>query len=252
MNKTFLALAALVLMVSLDKGNLAMAQEQEVKVAPVDFRACTFRDGKDMKDLEKVAEQFRAYANESDINYAAWIMVPQFHFRSGYDVGWLGAWPDSDAFGISMEKWLTTGRPVADAFNKVVDCTKWHEIGMWAPVTAAQSTPEDGILMISQCSLRDGKSHEDAYQAHIRFGNHMRGLGSMANDWLFYPSMGTQPGEFDYYHATTFYRYSDYGAALELYYNGGGYKELAKLSEASSCSQPDVWDVISVRAFDER
>ncbi len=80
----------------------------------------------------------------------------------------------------------------------------------------------------------------------------MRGLGSMANDWLFYPSMGTQPGGFDYYHATAFYRYSDFGAALELYYNGDGYKELENLRKASSCSQANVWDVISVRAFDER
>ncbi len=54
MNKLFLGLFALVLFVTLDSGNLAMAQENEVKVAPVDSRACTFRDGKGMKDLEKV------------------------------------------------------------------------------------------------------------------------------------------------------------------------------------------------------
>ena len=54
----------------------ALAQDGQVKAAPVDFRACTFRDGKGMKDLDKVSEKFRAYANKNDFNYAAWVLGP--------------------------------------------------------------------------------------------------------------------------------------------------------------------------------
>ena len=36
-------------------GAPALAQEGQVKAAPVDFRACTFMEGKGMKDLEKVS-----------------------------------------------------------------------------------------------------------------------------------------------------------------------------------------------------
>ena len=50
--------------------------------------------------------------------------------------------------------------------------------------------------MISRCSLNEGQSEDDAYRAHVEFGNHMRGLGSMASSWLFYPSLGT--GDVDF------------------------------------------------------
>ena len=107
--------------------------------------------------------------------------------------------------------------------------------------------------MISRCSIKDGKNEADAYQAHIQFGNHMRGLGSMASSWLFYPTMGTGDVDYDYYHAIAFYRYSDLGAAMELYSNGGGYqKELEVLEPVTECQTPIVFDALSVRAFDER
>ena len=84
---------------------IGLAQEGQIKAAPVDFRACTFHEGKGMKDLDQLAEKFRAYANEHDFNYAAWALVPEYANAVPYDFGWLGAWPSSGAFGVSMEKW---------------------------------------------------------------------------------------------------------------------------------------------------
>lgn len=231
----------------------AVAQDAEVNAAPVDFRACTFRDGKGMQDLDKVSEKFRAYANENDFNYAAWILVPEFHTSVPYDVGWLGAWRSSQDFGISMEKWKTSSNGLAEEFDQVMDCGTRHELAMWVPITAAESTPEDGVLMISRCTLNEGKTEADAYRAHIKFGQHMRGLGSLASSWLFYPTIGTGDIDYDYYHAMAFYRYSDMGAAMDLYSNQGGYEAAQKLMHpVSQCQAPIVFDSISVRAFDER
>jgi len=234
-------------------GAPALAQEGQVKAAPVDFRACTFMEGKGMKDLEKVSENFRAYANKHDFDYAAWLLVPEFASAVPYDFGWLGAWPSSEAFGVSMEKWKSTGKELAADFAEVMDCGGRHELAMWVPITAPESSPEEGVLMISRCSLQDGKTEQDAYQAHLAFGSHMRGLGSMASSWLFYPSMGTGDIDYDYYHAAAFYRYSDLGAAMELYSNGGGYQAAQKmLFPVVECQSPIVFDALSVRAFDER
>jgi hypothetical protein len=253
MNKLLFAAVLIVFAAAFSWGQPANAQEGQVKAAPVDFRACTFRDGKGMKDLDKVSEKFRAYANKHDFDYAAWALIPQFQSAVPYDVGWLGAWPSNEAFGVSMEKWMSTGKDVAGEFNSVMDCGSRHELAMWVPVTAADSSPEEGVLMISRCSLRDDNTEADAYQAHIKFGNHMRGLGSMASSWLFYPTMGTGDIDYDYYHAVAFYRYSDMGAAMELYSNGGGYAMANKtVNQVSECSTPIVFDALSVRAFDER
>ena len=89
--------------------------------------------------------------------------------------------------------------------------------------------------MISRCSLLEGKTEQEAYQAHLAFGSHMRGLGSMASSWLFYPSMGTGNLDYDYYHAVAFYRYSDLGAAMELYSNGGGYQTELEVLAPPGC-----------------
>ena len=253
MNKSIFAAVVIFCATAISYGQTANAQEGQVKAAPVDFRACTFHDGKGMKDLDRVAEKFRKYANEHDFNYAAWTLVPQFQSAVPYDIGWLGAWPSNEAFGISMEKWMTTGKELAAEFAEVMDCGSRHELALWVPVTAAESTPEEGVLMISRCSLNEGKSNDDAFQAHIAFGNHMRGLGSMASSWLFYPTMGTASGDFDYYHAVAFYRYSDLGAALELYSNRGGYQVAQDtLETVADCTTPILFDARNVRAFDER
>lgn len=253
MNKLLFTPVVFVVTAALSYGQPANAQDGQVKAAPVDFRACTFRDGKSMKDLDKVAGKFRSYANEHDFNYAAWTLVPQFQNAVPYDIGWLGAWPSNEAFGISMEKWMTTGKDLAAEFDQVMDCGSRHELALWVPVTAADASPEEGVLMISRCALNEGKNENDAYQAHIKFGNYMRGLGSMASSWLFYPTMGTGNVDFDYYHAIAFYRYSDLGAAMELYSNGGGYQmEQEVLAPVADCATPIVFDALSVRAFDER
>ncbi|TDG12721.1 hypothetical protein E2F43_14185 [Seongchinamella unica] len=253
MNKVPAASVAFAFAAMLSYGQAVSAQGGPVKAAPVDFRACSFREGKGMKDLDRISEKFRDYASEHDFNYAAWTLIPQFQSAVPYDIGWLGAWPSNEAFGISMEKWMTTGKELAGEFNEVMDCGSRHELALWVPVTAAESTPEEGVLMISRCALLDGKTNDDAYQAHIAFGNHMRGLGSMASSWLFYPTMGTVSADFDYYHAVAFYRYSDFGAALELYSNGGGYQVAQEtLETVSDCTTPILFDALNVRAFDER
>lgn len=241
---------AAVLAATLTPGVAAIAQEGTVKAAPVEFRACHYRDGKDAGDLDKVIERFRAYADENNFNYAAWTMVPQYQTGVDYDVGWLGAWPSSSAFGISMERWMASGGELAASFDEVLDCSGRHEMALWVPVTAQESTPEDGVLMIARCSLLEGKTTDEAYRAHIAFGNHMRGLGSMASSWLFYPTLGAGAIDYDYYHAMAFFRYSDLGAALDLYANGGGYAERARtVDKVASCMTPMVFDVESVRGF---
>ena len=232
----------------------ALAVEQESKAAPVDFRACNFRSGKGMKDLDKATAKFRAYANKNDIAYSAWTLTPQYHNGAGFDVGWLGAWPDGDAYGVSIEKWRSTGRDVAAEFNEVMDCSGRHELALSLPINAAEGTPEDGVLMFYQCSLHDNMTLNTAYKAHLDAGTVMKGKGSLAVSWMFQPALGAGDAfDFDYYHVVGFSRYSDMGATMEMYANGGGMQAQQKiLGEISSCETPVVFDALSVRARDER
>ncbi len=232
----------------------AMAAQPSAKGAPVDFRACSYRDGKGLNDLKKVEAKFREWANKNSINYSAWTLFPQYHSGADFDVGWLGAWPDGESFGVSMEKWMSSpAAGLRTAFNEVIDCTSRHEMAVSLPINAPEGTPEDGVLMFYQCTLNDGKSLSDAYAAHLDAGQAMKAMGSMAVSWMFQPAVGAGSIDYDYYHVLGFYRYSDLGATMEMYVNGGGQKAQQKILRAvASCQTPVVFDAVSVRARDER
>lgn len=225
----------------------------KAKAAPVDFRACHFRDGKTMADLDKVSAKFRDYANKADTGYAAWTLVPQFETDLDMDVAWMGAWPDSKAFGVSMERWMKEGRALQAEFDQVVDCSGRHIMAASYPINAPDGVPEDGVWLFSACQLKAGTTIAQAYAAHLEAGQVMKAMGSLSTSWMMVPGVGTGPDDPDYYHALAFYRYSDLGASIEMFVNEGGQqKRDSILTKVSSCRNPALFDAVSVRAHDER
>lgn len=231
----------------------ALSADHQPIAAPLDFQACHFLKGKNMKDLDKVSAEFRQYANKNDFAYSAWTLVPQYHSGAGFDVGWLGSWPDGVSYGVSMDKWRTTGRDIQAKFDQVIDCGARHELSLSWPINAPAATPTDGVLLVYECSLDEGKTLEDAYAKHLEWGLAKKGLGFLDNSWMFMPAIGSGDVDYDYRHSVIFYRYSDLGAAMDVYANKGAMQARAKiLGGTSSCKTPIIYDVISVRAFDER
>lgn len=224
-----------------------------VKARPVDFRSCNFREGKGFKDLDPVIQKFRQYANQNDVNYAAWILVPEFQSSNAMDFGWLGAWPDGVGYGVSMEKWKSPGNTLRAEFNAVVECGS-HVMMMSRPVNAPDGTPEDGVLLSYACTLKPGKTLADAYKAHLEYGQTMKAKGSLSVSWMYTPTAGFGDNpQADYYHQIGFYRYSDLGDTMELFVNRGGIETRQKIIDpVASCLTPDTFDAISVRAHDER
>lgn len=252
MKKLLLAVLSMCMM-SAGGVSSVFALEKQTNQAPVDFRACNFRDGKGMKDLETVNAKFRDYANKNDFAYAAWVLTPEYHAGAGFDVGWLGAWPDSDSFGVSMEKWNAPGNEVAAEFDQVIDCSLRHEMASSLPINAPESTPVNGIVMFYQCTLNEGRTLSDAYSAHLEAGQAMKGKGSLAMSWFYTPVIAAGVIDYDYYHVVAFSRYSDMGATMEMYINGGGQQlQQESLGKISSCRTPELFNALSVRDHDER
>ncbi len=246
-------LAVLVVAVWIAATGPVFAMEWTTSAAPVDFRACNFREGKTMADLEVVSAKFRDYASTNDLAYSAWLLVPEYQTGIDFDVGWLGAWPNSEAFGVSVERWKSDGKQLQAEFSQVIDCSGRHEMALSRPINAPQGTPEDGVLMFYACSLKDGIDIDKAWDAYLKAGTEMKALGSLAVSWMFVPAIGASADNPDFYHVVGFYRYSDMGATMEMYFNKGGIKkQQAILGKVSSCETPTVFDALSVRAFDER
>jgi hypothetical protein len=179
----------------------------------------------------------------------------QYHNGAGFNVGCLGAWPDGEAFGVSVEKCQSTaeGRALQAEFNALIDCSGRHELAASLPINSSDCIPKDGVVTFYQCSLKDGKTLSHAYTAHLATGTAMKAMGSMGLSWMFQPALGAGDIDFDYYHVVAFYRYSDMGITMEMFANGGGnQKQTSFLSPVASCETPTVFDALSVRAADER
>ena len=250
MTKVFTAIIA-IFAISIGWAQSAIAAD--IKASPVDFRGCNFHDGKTMADLLKVTDKFRAYANKNDTGYSAWILTPEYATDVGFDVAWMGAWPDGVAFGVSMEKWRSTGQAIAAEFAQVVDCSDLHVAAMSLPINAPDATPEDGELLLYACTLNKGKTLKEAYAAHLQFGQTMKANGSLSSSWMSTPIAGAGDSDVDYYYAAAFYRYSGHGDTMELFVNRGGAENRAKIIDpVASCKTPNIYNALRVRANDER
>jgi hypothetical protein len=226
----------------------AVAQDQR-RGTPVEFYGCEWEDGKGMQDLLKVGEKFSKWADKNGSRYSAWILQPQFQTDMGFDVGWLGGWPDGAEMGKTLDNWRSGGSDLAKDFADVVDCTDRHELATAVPINAPDGPPSsNGVVMFAGCSLADGKTGADAIGVHAKAGAAMNAMGSKGSSWVFFPGIGAGPYNFDYWQVVTFGSYADFGAASDIYINGGGWQEAMKIMGGTTqCGGSVMFEATVVR-----
>ncbi|MEM6582495.1 MAG: hypothetical protein AAGF35_04500 [Pseudomonadota bacterium] len=251
MKHIFLALIAS-LVFKIVGGTPALAADTAIQANPVEFRTCTYREGKDRLDLQPLMVKFRNYTKLRDVGYAAWLLTPELHSGPDFDFAWLGSWPDGVSYGVSMERWKTQGRSLAAEMDAVIDCGAMHEMSYAYPINAPDGTPEAGIILIFACHIDEGKTLQEAYVAQREFGQTMKANGSQSISWFYQPVAGAGPDAPDYYYVVGFYRYSDFGDTLDMFINRGGVAlQQEVITPVSSCQTPDVYDAVSIRTHDE-
>lgn len=243
MNKVLLTAVVVVCAAALPWSTSATAQDGEDRVVPVEFFACEYQDGKNMGDLKEVIAKFNKWADKNDSTYSAWTLTPQFHSGVDFDVGWMGVWPDGKAFGVSQDTWMKGGKDIAREFNKVVDCGDRHELLSSATIHAPGGPGDDGVVMFSACTLKEGKTFRDSFEAHKKLAKAMAAKGNKAKSWLFYPGVGAGEIDFHYWRVLGFNNYTEFGEAAEIFLNEGGWEIAMKtLGPVVSCKQPAAFD----------
>jgi len=247
--KKLLAVVVSVLLVAGGWVQSAVAQQAQDKGVPVEFFGCNYQDGKGLQDLQKVGEKFSKWSAKNDSGYSAWILTPQFHTNLDIDVGWLGSWPDANAMGKGQDTWMAGGRELAADFEKVIDCSHWHESATSAVINAPKGPPGNGVVLFAECTMVAGKTPAEALPAHRKVAAEMVAMGSKASSWLFFPGMGNSDIDFHYWSVLGFNNYTELGAATELYVNGGGWqKAMGILGPVTRCKPPTAFDAHLVRA----
>ena len=222
------------------------------KVLPVELFACKFNDGKSWSDLNAVIDQWNEFADDQDVeDYAAWTLVPQFYTtEQDFDFIWMGAYTDFNAMGSGMDMYAAEGDEVNTAFFEVINCPA-HILLSSAMYKApsGDGTPQDSIITMMDCELNEGHRYSDIRDAELKWMEHLAGAGSSGGYWHWFPTYGGGDSEFDYKVVTAFENYSELGATMENFANGGGRAvSMGIFGDIDECDDARVYRATSRRA----
>jgi len=195
------------------------------KVLPVELIACSYRDGQDAGDLNKVVERWTRYMDERNIDsYAAWTLSPYyFGPDQDFDVIWMGAWTNGNTMGAGLQQWLAEGGDLREAFSEVMDCDA--HVGLSSAMyksPPSNATPASSLITMMDCELNEGKRYSDVKSAEMEWAEHMVNSGSTAGTWHWFPTFGGGDAEFDYKVVNAYANYTELGKDWEMVANGGG------------------------------
>lgn len=248
MNKVLTAV--LMYVVAVSTGIQGVQAQEGGASSPVEAFYCNIREGKGRKDIEKAVDKFNAWSDANDENdgYMAWMLVPQFATEPGTpDLIWLGSWENGVEMGKGIGAYLADGGDVQAGFEAALDCNG-HALASSVEINAPNGPPENGVVMFNQCSYADGKNYQDAMGAHKANAAAMTEMGSKGSSWMFFPMLGADPDGFDYWSVTGFQSYPDFGAAYEMYVNGGGWQKTMGIMQGNvTCRNTTIWDAYLVR-----
>jgi len=229
----------------------ATALAQTPNAVPVELFSCSWQEGKNMDDLNKVLVNFNKWSDKHPSNYTAWVITPQFRTSDeDFGVGWIGAWPDGSSMGSGLSDFSSEGGKLQAEFDKVIDCSGSHMLT--STIATSPASTEDasgGLIMFSSCTLAEGKTGADAIKAQTEISAALAALGSNTASWVMFPALGAGDIDFDYYNLTAFTSYKDFGAAWDVYVTGGGMQKAASISAGvATCDSPRLYDSQLVRA----
>ena len=210
---------------------------------PVEMWTCDYRERQDRADLDRAIGRWQAWAKENTpVGYSAWLMTPHYFNTEagGFDVAWLGGWRDFTTMGSNHDQYLGGAKEIQTAFEKVLDCTT--HIGAWAvPVMPPmnESPPDTGVVNFSSCQVSEGSTPEDAWAAHRKWAEWLRGKGSKMAQWAFFPGLGVGKTEMDYYAVTAYDNNTDMGATMQIVADNEGWVTGAEIfSGVAECDGP--------------
>lgn len=254
MKKILKAISVVAAFVPLAMGS-AMAQVSEEgmgKVLPVELFACSYNDGKDEGDLNRVITRWTRWMDErNNDDYAAWTLTP-YHYGPDqeFDMIWMGAFTDGNAMGAGVDQYFAEGGDINDAFEEVITCGA--HIGLASAMYKSppnNETPESSIITMMDCELNEGNRYSDIKAAELAWAKHMTSAGSTAGTFHWSPIYGGGDAEYDYKVVNAYENYTELGADWERFSNGGGREASTEIfDDIDECDDARVYIATSIRA----
>ncbi len=228
----------------------ADGHEQGPQVRPVEVYTCSYNDGRDREDLDRVIERWNRYMDENDdAGYVAFALTPNFVSSFSFDIGWIGLAPDTAAFGRSLQSWRTTGGELAQAFNEVLTCGTHANFASMNVIAPPNEMPPPTVITFTDCTIDEDSSFEAAMEGVRTWTEFVKSAGVEAPIWLWFPAYGeASDATYDFKWVTAFSDYNQWAEDWEFFGNGGGWQKSEELfGDVMSCDSGRTYDLEALR-----
>lgn len=233
---------------------IAFAEEEEDKspwVTPVDTFTCSFNEGKDMEDLDKVIADWNAYMDEQGADsYGAFVLTPNYHGEDTFEIGWLGYWTSQEMMGAGIDAYRANAGEMDGKFASVLTCDThehWASVQMKAPPEGGP--PDNAVLMFSNCTKSDDVEWDALFDKIDTAVDYMEANNFKSGAWAMWPVFGgSGEPDWDFKWVTSYANYTDFGKAYQHNANSGGRQKMNEIMDKSlDCDVGRVYDARTVR-----
>ena len=228
----------------------AHEEESDVRFTPIEIWACNFEEGKGPDDLDAVNAKWNAWMDEQGANdYFAALMYPNFHNDIGFDVAWIGGWPNGNAMGAGIDM-MWEDDETSDDYNAVLDCPSHSLYASVRMKDPGDSGEDDGnfVLSFSDCSIEEANTMDDVRAANEAWNAYADEHGFTGGSWFFWPVWGAaQDADFDFKAIGSAASYTALGSNFQLMADGHWRKSQEIWSDVLDCDSDRIYTGKMVR-----
>jgi hypothetical protein len=251
--KKILVLTAMLTAIAAMATTSAFAQQNPptTPASVIEILGCKFNANKGMNELRSVNARYNAWADKNKMtDYTAFVATPLFRGADRTDdILWLGAWPNAGAMARDAALSATKeGHDIDAAYDALGKCGS-H--ALYAEVVVRQPKgppPENGVALFSDCTIREGRTAEEATAALRQVAEYMTGRGSDDFSALLFPLAGLpNDAHYSFKHVIGTASMEAFGKGVDLY-TAGGFRRVDELTgRVVDCNSPRVYTLERVR-----
>lgn len=260
MNRAILRAVAAGLVVMGSSGGV-LADEHESEYSPmraVETWTCSFKEGKDMDDLEKPNKAWLEWMDGwGQEDYYAAMVTPFFFGERNFDVGWIGVYRDGKAFGIGSDKWVNDSGDLGEMFAEVITCdshTGWASMNLMSSSQDESDGDESDnsfVLSFSNCSMKDGHSFEDYLAATKEWEAYAIEHGITERAWVWFPIVGEANNDYGFKIVSAQDDYTAMGENWQMYLDGHWQKSSELFDDLVDCDIARTYSATTLRRWKE-
>jgi len=214
-----------------------------------EYYAGTYNARKDMGDLLQWAAKFEEWQAKSGLydSMSTSLLVPYFiQNMAAADVVWLNIWPSPTAQYAGLENWLANGGELTSKLpvtnSQVIDTWQW-------PISAPEGEGTIGMVRYSNCTLKEGVSEMQAFNAYKDFAIAAKEKGDNLGRKMIFPAAGGTQGDYDYVYSLYANKISQLGVSADLYWAeiNGSDEDLALNELVDSCTNSRMYSVMDLK-----